>query len=99
MKHKKQPAKPVVKCDECKFKTTMIQTKMHMKAVHGTSRPKRASKRLLPNFTPEIKPSKRSKKVKPLNMDTMINSEVSIEDDNSILLVDDTFSGKSMALE
>ena len=73
--------------------------KMHMKAVHGTSRPKRASKRLLPNFTPEIKPSKRSKKVKPLNMETMINSEVSIEDDNSILLVDDTFSGKSMALE
>ena len=35
--------KPSVKCNECKYKSTLIQLKMHMKTVHG-SRPTEASK-------------------------------------------------------
>ena len=59
MKSNKNPSKPVVKCEECKYKSSLIQMKMHMKTVHGT-RHKAALKRL-PNFTPMLKPAKKLK--------------------------------------
>ena len=91
-KPKKTATKPVVKCEQCKFKSSMIQMKMHMKSIHGP-RPKRVSKRL-PNFTPVAKPSKRSKAEIDLKMDSE-----GIIDDNSILMMDNTFSGKEAPLD
>ena len=49
----------LVKCDQCRFKASMIQMKMHIKNIH-IKKPVRASKRLLA-FTPKVKPAKRSK--------------------------------------
>ena len=46
---KKTPVKPHVKCEQCKFTSSMIQMKMHIKTVHSTK----------PNFTPMLKPSKK----------------------------------------
>ena len=34
-KNKKTPGKPSVKCDQCKFKSSLIQMKMHMKTILG----------------------------------------------------------------
>ena len=81
-----KPAKPDVKCEKCKYKSTMIQMKMHMKTVHG-NKPVRASKRL-PNFTPLVKRAKRSKPDEHI-----LNCE-GIVDDNSILLMENSFGGK-----
>ena len=85
-KNPKTPGKPLVKCDKCRFKSTMIQMKMHMKNIH-TVKPRRASKRL-PVFTPNAKPTKRSK---PL---TTLDNTIVIEgtNDDSILLVEDDLS-------
>ena len=96
-KTKMTPSKPAVKWEQCKFKSSLMQMKMHMKSVHGT-RPRRNSKRLR-NFSPIIKSSKRCKNEKSLKMDLMINSEGIIDEENSYLLVDDTFSGKETLLE
>ena len=79
-------SKPSVKCDECKYKSTLIQMKMHMKTVHG-SRPTKASKRS-PNFTPMVKTAKRSKPDNILNCDGVI-------DDSSILMMEDSFTGST----
>ena len=54
----KGPAKPLVKCEKCKYKSTLMQMKMHMKAVHG-NKPVKASKRL--RNTPLSKSAKRPK--------------------------------------
>ena len=60
LKKQKTPGKQMmVKCDQCRFKSNMIQMKMHLKNVHA-KKPTRASKRL-PVFTPVSKPSKRCK--------------------------------------
>ena len=83
--------KPLVKCEKCKYKSTLIQMKMHMKTVHG-NRPTRASKRL-PNFTPVIKVAKRTKS------DLGVLNCEGIGDDSSILLIDDTFSGRDAPTE
>ena len=61
---KKTPAKPTVKCDQCKFKSTMIQMKMHIQNVH--TKPRRASKRL-PAFTPCANLQKEAKLTLPSN--------------------------------
>ena len=58
--------------------------------VHST-RPMRMQKRQ-PNFTPRVDPAKKPRPDKIIHMDLIMNSEGSIEDD-SILLVDDTFRG------
>ena len=50
------PGKPLVKCDQCKYKSTLLQMKMHMKTVHVT-KPKRNKRS--PNFTPVMKPATR----------------------------------------
>ena len=89
---RKPNTKPSVKCEQCKFKSTLVQMKMHIKTVHAT-KPKKAHKRLS-NFTPLSKPSKRCK---PQKLDTIINCEGIV--DNSFLLIDDSFSGKSTPLE
>ena len=52
---RKPNTKPSVKCEQCKFKSTLVQMKMHIKTVHAT-KPKKAHKRLS-NFTPLSKPS------------------------------------------
>ena len=69
----KAPGKALVKCDKCRFKSSMIQMKMHIKNIH-TKKPERASKRLMA-FTPQVKQYKRSK------------SEAVPEEDLSFLLV------------
>ena len=56
-KETKTPVKPHVKCEQCKFTSSTIQMKMHIKTVHST-KPRKVSKRL-PNFTPMLKPSKK----------------------------------------
>ena len=71
---KKTYGKPIVKCDQCKFKSSMVQMKMH---IQNADKPRRASKRLSV-FTPVAKPFKRSK------FDKGINSEGIFDD--SILL-------------
>ena len=88
---RKSNSKPVVKCDQCNFKSTLVQMKMHLKTIHAT-KPKRAHERL-PNFTPLTKPAKRSK---PAN--TIINCE-GIVDDDSILLIDDSFTGREKPID
>ena len=55
----KKHAKPVVKCDQCKFKSSLLQMKMHVRNVH-TRKPTKVSKRLQ-NFTPVIKSPKKVK--------------------------------------
>ena len=73
MKKKATPRKATVKCDQCRFKSSMIQMKMHIKNMH-TKRATRASKRLH-DFTPATKPSKRTKSgsSSPLNHVKMID--------------------------
>ena len=58
-KKQSTPGKAMVKCDQCRFKSTMLQMKMHIKNIHS-KKPTRASKRL-PVCTPGSKPPKRSK--------------------------------------
>ena len=84
-KHK-TPGKPLVKCDQCHFKATMVQMKMHMKNIH-TAKPQRASKRLQV-FTPIAKPPKRSK---PAIVIEILDDSIAKENSNdtSILLTDD----------
>ena len=93
LKTKKTPSKPTVSCDQCKYKSSIIQMKMHIKTVHD-KRPKRAAKRLS-NFSPLFKSKKRSKIKDSL---TILNAE-GIVDDNSIFMLNDTFSGKDATLE
>ena len=87
------PGKPLVKCDQCKYKSTLLQMKMHMKTVHVT-KPKRTKRS--PNFTPVIKPAKKSRSDK---IDPMFNCEGGMDIDNSFLLIDDSFSGKDNTAE
>ena len=85
-----KPEKPAVKCDQCKYKSTMMQMKMHMKTVHA-ARPVRASKRLH-NFTPLAKTAKKTK-----SEDALMNCEGMV--DESLLLMEDSFSGKGSPVE
>ena len=62
-----------------------------MKAIHGTNRPKRVTKRM-PNFSPVVKPAKKSKHEKQQKLNIMLNSE-GISDE-SFLLTNETFCGK-----
>ena len=55
----KTPVKALVKCDKCRFKSSMIQMKMHIRNIH-TKKPERTSKRLMA-FTPQVKQYKRIK--------------------------------------
>ena len=59
---------------------------MHMKTIHG-NKPVRASKRL-PNSTPLVKTAKRSKPDEHI-----LNCE-GIVDDDSLLLMENSFGGK-----
>ena len=70
--------KALVKCEQCRFKSSMIQMKMHIKNIH-TKKPVRASKRLQA-FTPKIKSAKRSK-------------PESVSEDTSFLMVPDITEG------
>ena len=79
---KRMPVRAIVKCDQCKYKSSMLQMKMHIKTVHG-AKPQRSKRS--PNFTPLTKPAKRSKSDET-KLDMMINSEGII--DNSLLLAD-----------
>ena len=85
IRKQKTPGKQMmVKCDQCRFKSSMIQMKMHLKNVHA-KKATRASKRL-PVFTPVSKPSKRCKpEVTPIRQD--INRKCDMDD--SILLMSD----------
>ena len=83
---KKLIVKPVVRCDQCNFKSSLIQMKMHMKTVHG-AKPRRTSKRTA-NFTPMVKTPKRPKTAS-LSYEGVIDSDCSI--------LDDTFGGQRTA--
>ena len=85
---KKTPENPMVKCDQCKFKSSMIQMKMHIQNVHTRPKPRRALKRL-PAFTPCMKPSKKRKDDLSLKFDKNINSEGMV-DESIFLIADDT---------
>ena len=91
-KSRKVPERPGVKCDQCNFKSSLMQMKMHLKAVHGT-RTTRSRKRLS-NFTPMVTQAKKSKTIK---VNPIINNEGFT--DTSILLVENTFSGNTTTLE
>ena len=78
--------KPNVKCDQCNFKSSLLQMKLHMNNVHA-SKPRRASKRTS-SFTPISKPTKRSKSYESQSFNRVINSEGSVDD--SILMLLDT---------
>ena len=52
----KPQVKPLVKCDQCQFKSSMIKMKMHIKRIH-TNKSQKAPKRS-PIFTPIANPSK-----------------------------------------
>ena len=84
IKLKNKPVKSTVKCDQCKFKSTLMQMKMHLKTVHG-ARPVRASKRFQ-TFTPSVKESKKPRAI------NIINCEGTV--DNDSVLMEDSFSGK-----
>ena len=88
LEHNKKKERTGVKCEQCKYTSSLIQMKMHMKRVHAPSK-KRILKRL-PNFTPRVE---EPKKLRHDGMNIMMNAEGVMEDD-SILLLDDTFSGK-----
>ena len=75
----KRSSKPSGKCDNCNFKSSLIQMKMHMKTVH-VPKPTRTSKRL-PDFTPQN--ILKTKKIK---------HNTSIEQ-NSTLALEVTFTG------
>ena len=79
---RKNQGRAIVKCDQCKFKSSMLQMKMHIKTVHG---PKPQRSKRTSNFTPRTKPAKKSKSNEP-NLDMILSSEGII--DNSFLLVD-----------
>ena len=91
----KNISRNTVKCDQCKFKATLIQMKMHLKNVHGPKL-RRASKRLPNLLTPLAKSPKRSKNILAAHLDLKIISESILEEST---LVDDTFSGKDCPLE
>ena len=82
---KKKGEKPLVKCDQCRFKSNMMQMKMHIRNVHEIKQ-RKASKRL-PVFTPIAKPSKKSKSCFDPKFDININTEGI--NDESIFLVSD----------
>ena len=86
-KLRKKTVKSTVNCDQCKFKSTLIKMKMHLKTVHGP-RPVRASKRFQ-TFTPPVKDAKKSKSVKIINCEGIA--------DNDSILLEDSFSGKVTA--
>ena len=92
---KKTPGKPLVKCEQCRFKSGMIQMKLHIQNVHK-KKPKRAEKRL-PIFIPIAKSSKRSKS----NSDTEFDKHINIEgiNDESIFLISDVLSPDDINLE
>ena len=80
------PKKAIVNCDECHFKSSFVQMKMHIKNIHMKKATK-ASKRL-PVFTPVVKASKRNKPEpisSPSNVKMMNISNL----DDSILLLPD----------
>ena len=81
----KTTGKPLVKCDQSKFKSTFVQMKKHIQNLH-TSKPRRASKRL-PVFTPISKPPKRSKPDSLSAIETSIISKGIVDD--LLLLVSD----------
>ena len=85
-KPKNVKRKPNVKCDQCNFKSSLLQMKLHMNNVHA-SKPRRASKRTS-SFTPISKPTKRSKSYESQSFNRVINSEGSVDD--SILMLLDT---------
>ena len=64
-------ARQVVKCDNCKFKASLIQMKMHMKTVHGP-KPTRSSKRH-PDFTPHTISTKKIRADMGLDTTVMLN--------------------------
>ena len=90
-KKKSTPSKPGVQCEQCKFTSSLIQMKMHIKTVHRT-KPNRMMKRLS-NFTPRMEQKKKKKQDKSISMNIVMNSEGVMEDD-SIMVYVDTFSGK-----
>ena len=61
---------------------------MHIRNVHG-SKPTQFVKRL-PDFSPLIKSTKKIRKAKAVAIDQIVN----VDDDNLILVVNDSFSGK-----
>ena len=90
---KKAIAKPCVKCDQCNFKSSMVQMKKHIQNMH-VKKANRGSKRLF-NFTPIAKPSKKSKSASEVI--SYINSEGIM--DESIFLMSDVSSLTETNLE
>ena len=80
----------LVSCDQCKFKSSIIQMKMHIKTIHDSTRP-RVNKRAS-NFTPIIKAHKKVKKSTPPRSNIFFNTEGIM--DESLLMLDNTFGGK-----
>ena len=78
--------KPIVKCEECSFKSSLLQMKMHMRRTHGP-KPKKSTKRLS-NFTPVVKAAKRAKS-------TIVNND-GIVDTDGCFLVNETLNGKQV---
>ena len=70
--------KPGVKCEQCKFKSSLIQMKMHMRTVHG-ARPTKSQKRMT-EFTPIVKPTKRVRKAKMIEIEQINNVKVAMKE-------------------
>ena len=83
-KKQSTPGKALVKCDQCRFKSTMVQMKMHIKNIHS-KKPTRASKRL-PVCTPGSKPPKRTK---PESKSRAKVATIELIDDSILLIPDD----------
>ena len=87
----KSKTKAGVKCEQCKFTSSLIQMKMHMKRVHEP-RNNKILKRL-PNFTPRAEEAKKQRQDRHTSrMNIMMNTEGVMEDDS---ILDDTFSGQN----
>ena len=88
----KRNSKPVVKCDLCKFKSSMIQMKMHIRNVHGSKQSQPAKR--LQDFTPLVKSPKKIRKAKAFAINRIEAVNDTTGPDNSMILINDSFSGK-----
>ena len=87
---------PLVNCDQCKFKSSMIQMKKHIKSIHEANRPK-ISKRQQ-NFTPDIKSLKRAKNVSYHLPNMLLNTE-GIMDESILMLENNTLAEREITLD
>lgn len=69
--------KPTVKCSECKFTSSLIQMKKHMKLVHGPRQNK--SQKRISQFTPFLKTSKKQKYSPRINLFLNTDHDITLD--------------------